>query len=160
MTEKNSNTKKGAKSPALAGILAVIFPGAGTLYNGQLAKGFFYMVIFAGLVTIQTYSGGQPFKGLILAGFYIFQIIESVHTARGINLTAVESALKPASEQSDLVPAGSIFWGIFLIILGILFILANFGILSYSKLVDFWPLAVIIIGLRLVYDALKSKNGK
>jgi membrane-bound ClpP family serine protease len=58
------------------------------------------------------------------------------------------------------VPSGSIFWGIVLIVLGVLLILANFEIILYETLFDFWPVAVIIIGLKLVADSVaKSKNG-
>jgi len=153
MTEKIVIEPRPPKSPALAGILSLVFPGTGALYNGQIGKAIFYMITFAGLVTLQTDGGGQPFKGLLLAGFYIFQFIESIHAARAINLAAAkgeQAELLP--ETSDIVPSGSIFWGISLIIIGLLFILANFDLMTYERLFDFWPVAVIIIGLKLVYD--------
>jgi hypothetical protein len=61
----------------------------------------------------------------------------------------------------EIPSQGSIFWGIILIALGGMLILANFEIINYDTLFDFWPVAVIVLGLKLVVDAVaKSKNGK
>jgi hypothetical protein len=57
MEEKVVIQQRPPKSPAAAGILSIIFPGTGALYNGQIAKGIFYMILFAGLITIQAHSG-------------------------------------------------------------------------------------------------------
>lgn len=162
MEEKTVIQSRPPKSPAAAGILSLIFPGTGALYNGQIAKGVFYMILFAGLITLQTHYGGQPFKAFLLAGFYIFQFIDSIQVAKAINLSG-SGAKWAAADQGvpELVPSGSIFWGTALIVLGVLLILANFEIILYDTLFDFWPVAVIVIGLKLVADSMaKSKNGK
>jgi TM2 domain-containing membrane protein YozV len=164
MEERTVIQARPPKSPAAAGILSIIFPGSGALYNGQIAKGIFYMILFAGLITIQTHYGGQPFKAFLLAGFYIFQFIDSIQVAKAINLNI--AGMKPAAAGADLavpelVPSGSIFWGVALIVLGVLLILANFEIILYETLFDFWPVAVIVIGLKLVAESVaKSKNGE
>ncbi|MFO7732969.1 MAG: DUF5668 domain-containing protein [Candidatus Aminicenantes bacterium] len=162
MNEKLVIPQKPPKSPAAAAILSIIFPGTGALYNGQIAKGIFYMILFAGLITIQGTGGGQPFKALLLAGFYFFQIIDSVQIAKTINLSAAGEKPAEAGDQGlpDIVPSGSVFWGAVLIILGGLLILANFDIIRYETLFDFWPVAVIVIGLKLVADSMaRKKNG-
>jgi TM2 domain-containing membrane protein YozV len=163
MEEKTAIPQRPPKSPGAAGFLSIIFPGTGALYNGQIAKGIFYMILFAGLITIQSGGGGQPFKALLLAGFYVFQFIDSIQVAKAINLNA--AGLQPAAGTTDqglpeLVPSGSIFWGLFLIALGVLLILANFEIILYEDLFRFWPVAIIAIGLKLVADSVaKSKKG-
>ncbi len=164
MDEKVIIQQKPPKSPAAAAILSVIFPGLGALYNGLITKGVLYIIVFAGLISIQEGGGGQPFKGLLLAGFYFFQIIESINNAKAINAAAAGKEPE-AAPGFDVVkqgmPSGSIFWGIVLIILGGLLVLANFDVVTYGTLFDFWPVPVIIIGLKLVYDSIgKSKGAK
>ena len=164
MDEKIMIQQKPPKSPAVAAILSVIFPGTGALYNGLITKGVLYILIFAGLISIQDGPGGQPFKALILAGFYIFQIIESVNNAKALNLAAAGQKPEEAAKVdfvSQVIPSGSVFWGVVLIAIGALAILANFDIITWETLWDFWPVAVIVIGLKLVFDSIvKAKNVK
>jgi hypothetical protein len=163
MDEKIVIQQKPTKSPAAAAILSVIFPGAGALYNGLIAKGVLYILIFAGLVSIQDGPGGQPFKALMLAGFYIFQIIESINNAKALNLAAAGEKPQDATKvdfMPQVIPTGSVFWGIVLMAIGALAILANFDIVTWETLWDFWPVAVIVIGLKLVYESIAKKNGK
>jgi len=164
MDEKVVIQQKPPKSPAAAAVLSVIFPGLGALYNGLITKGVLYIVIFAGLISIQDSAGGQPFKALILAGFYLFQIVEAINNAKSINMAA--AGQKPegpvqAEFLPEILPSGSIFWGAVLMVIGILSILANFDVVRWETLWDFWPLAVIVIGLKLVFDSVtRAKNGK
>jgi hypothetical protein len=164
MDEKIVIQQKPPKSPAAAAILSVIFPGLGALYNGLITKGVLFMVIFAGLISIQDGPGGQPFKALILAGFYFFQIIDAINNAKAINLAAAgQKPEGPAKLEllPDVLPSGSVFWGIVLLVIGVLAILANFDVIMWETLWDFWPAVVIVIGLKLVFDSIvKSKNGK
>jgi TM2 domain-containing membrane protein YozV len=164
MDEKVVIQQKPPKSPAVAAILSVIFPGAGALYNGLITKGILYILIFAGLVSIQDLPGGQPFKALLLAGFYIFQVIESINNAKAINLVAAgqkPEELATSELITQAIPSGSIFWGIVLIVIGVLGILANFDVIYWETLWRLWPVAVIVIGLKLIYDSVgRAKNGK
>lgn len=165
MDEKIIIQQKPPKSPVLAGLLAVFLPfGTGAFYNGQYLKGLLYFISFAGLVTVNSQRGGQPFTGLALAGLIIFQFFESIQSAKAINQAA--AGQKPdETVKSDvlpqILPSGSIFWGIVLMVIGALAILANFDVITWDKLWDFWPVAVIIVGLKLVFDSIgKAKNGK
>lgn len=159
MEERIIIQQKPPKSPALAAILSIVFPGTGALYNGQFAKGLLYIVIFAGLVTMQGHGSGQPFLGLILAGFYFFQIIDSINQARLINERAAgmkpqAAAAAAPAEAEGPAPSGSVFWGIVLVVLGGVLLLANFDVIRYETIFDFWPVAVIGLGLKLVFDAV------
>lgn len=150
------------KSPALAGILAFFFPfGVGAFYNRQYAKGMVYLVIFAGLVTMQTTGMGQPFWGLILAGFYFYQIIESAQDAKRINRMALEGEDfedDKFQQFPEVMKSGSIFWGGVLIALGIVFLLANFEVIDYDFIWNFWPVAVIGIGGKFIYDYYRGQQ--
>jgi hypothetical protein len=154
--EEKIIVQKTPKSPVLAGLLSFFFPfGIGAFYNGEMIKGIVYLIIFAGLVTMQPHSGGQPFAGLILAGFYFFQIIDSVNVAKRINRRAFQGeGVKEESEEAvtEAVKSGSVFWGALLIVLGAVLLLANFEVINYDRVFDFWPLVVIVIGVKLVAD--------
>ena len=163
MEEKIIIQKKPPKSPAAAGILSAFFPfGIGAMYNGLYVKGLVYLFIFAGLVSILAHGNGAPFFALMLAGFYFYQIIESVQTAAAINrkaLTGKEDEVVTVEDQI-LEPAksGSVFWGVVLIGLGVLFLLANFDVIDYGSLFDFWPVAVIGLGIKIVFDSMSRSR--
>ncbi len=162
MEEKIKIEQKPAKSPVLAGIFSAIFPGTGAIYNGNYLKGILFIIILAGLVSIQGH-GGQPFVGLMLAGFYFFQIIDAVNEAKRISAAGQpepSSGTRLSLEATVDIdrPSGSISWGIILIFLGGLFLLANFEVISYDALIDYWPLALIGLGLKLLADYFYSKK--
>jgi hypothetical protein len=158
--EEKIIVKKPPKSSFMAGFLS-LFPGGGTIYNGQTAKGLIYMVMFAVLVTwVSTTNDNGPFPGLILAGFIVFQFIEAILVAKAINRKALlgeDVEEMTVEEVPQFVKSGSIFWGIVLMALGGILILANFDVISYDTLFDFWPVVVIAIGIKFILDYM-AKN--
>lgn len=162
MTENKVVPARPQKSPGFAGVLGIFPFGVGALYNGQYTKALLHLVLFSGLVSMQERGGGQPFLGLILAGFIIYQFFDNIQSARAINAAAAGQTPAEAGVAGlpEIPAQGSIFWGVVLMALGGLLILANFELISYDTLFDFWPVAVIVIGLKLVLEAVaKSKNG-
>jgi len=153
---------KPRKSPVLAFLLSFFLPfGAGPFYNGEVIKGFIYLIIFAGMVTMQQHGEAQPFAGIVLAAFYFFQIIDSVNTANKINRRALvggEVEEEEAFLTPEAVTAGSIFWGVLLIALGGILLLGNFEVISYKTILDFWPVVVIVIGAKLIFDYVSKKD--
>jgi len=69
----------GTPSPALATILGFI-PGVGAMYNGEYAKGFVHVLIFATLIWMADHVNGL--FGIGIAAFYIYMPIEAYKTAR------------------------------------------------------------------------------
>jgi len=168
MTDKIFIQNRPPKSPAAAGILSGFFPGAGQLYNGEAPKALIFFLIFAGAITMMPH-GPHPFLPLIFAAFYVYQIIEAVQTATAINRKALESAAGgpvdaagtpvPASPVPAPLPAqGSAFWGLILIGLGVVFLLANFDLVAIDRIWDFWPVIVIVIGLKMIFDYTRKKD--
>ena len=162
--EEKVVVKRPPKSPALAALLAIFFPGTGALYNRQITKGLIFMIIIAGLIT--SLAQGPPLfvillSALLLAGFYIYQITDAAHTAKSINRRALvgeEEEEGEVEEFPEAVKSGSIFWGIVLLALGSILLLANFDIISYNIVFDFWPFVIIVIGVKLVADYVSKKN--
>lgn len=158
--------QKPPKSPALAGILSFFFPGTGALYNGQPLK---FLVIILGIAIMVTMlandEGSAPFLGIMLGGLYFYQFIDAIVTASAINRKALqgeEVGEVKVEELPEFVRTGSVFWGIVLMILGVVLLMANFEFLvTYSRIWSLWPLIVIIIGVKLVVDYMaKNKEGE
>ena len=171
MTDKIIIQNRPPKSPAAAGILSGFFPGAGQLYNGEAPKALLFFLIFAGCISMMP-RGPHPFLPLIFAGFYIYQIIDAVQTAKAINLKALgeaaargrrpdrapAAASRPPAPVQAAGPEGSVFWGLLLMAIGVIFLLANFDILQLERILDFWPVAVILIGLKIIFDSLRKSD--
>jgi phosphotransferase system glucose/maltose/N-acetylglucosamine-specific IIC component len=158
--------KRPPKSPALAGILSFFFPGTGALYNGQPLK---FLVVILGIAIMVTMlaneEGSAPFLGILLGGLYFYQFIDAIVTASAINrkvLLGEEVDEIKVEELPEFVRTGSVFWGIVLMILGVVFLMANFDFLvTYSGIWNLWPLVVIIFGVKLVVDYMaKNKEGE
>lgn len=141
-------------NPAVAGILAGFFPfGVGAVYTGQYAKGLAHLLIFVGLIVGM--GQGDPLDticGISFAFFYVWQIIDSVRSARAIQLgqpapdpLGLGQALG-AGERVDTsrIPTAAIV----LIGLGIIFLLRSSGVFEFS-LDNIWPVLLILLGLWL-----------
>lgn len=155
--EEKVVVKRPPKSPFLAGVLAFFFPfGAGQLYNNQYRKALVFFFVFAGLVTLNAQGdAGQPFLGLMLGGFYFYQLFDAVQTSGRINRGVLqgEEEIMGVEEVPEFVKTGSIFWGIVLIALGVVLIFANFELLSYDTVFEFLiPFSVLVVGIKLVVD--------
>jgi hypothetical protein len=161
MEDKNVVVQRPLKSPAVAGFLGIFPFGVGAFYNGQRAKALLYLVIFAGMINVMDRHATGAFVPLLFTGFIFYQFFDNIQSARAINAAAANqppAAAGPGPE--DIIASGSIFWGAFLIVLGVVLILANLEIVSYSTIGDLWPVAVIVIGLKLVFDSIaKSQKG-
>ncbi len=164
--EEKIIVKRPPKSPGLAGVLAFFFPiGTGALYNGQYRKALIFFFTFAFLVTLNSSSSyGQPFLGLTLAGFIFYQIFEAVQSAKAINRAALNLEAEAVTSDIEEIPralqAGSVFWGIVLMALGGILLMANFEVISYDAIWDYWPIVVILIGIKLIIDYYrKDGNG-
>jgi len=159
--EERVIVRRPPKSPFLAGLLSFIFPSAGTFYNSEYVKGIIYLLIFAGLVTLQGHGESQPFMGLILGGFYFFQLIDSINVAKAINRKAMlgeNGEPAPSLTIPEVAKTGSVFWGVVLMALGAIFLLANFDIIDYGRIFDFWPLVIILIGVKFIVDYFSKKK--
>ena len=166
----------GSNSPGLAAILGFI-PGVGAMYNGEYAKGFIHVLIFASLIWAADHVSG--IFGIGIAAFVLYMPIEAYRTAKakqmGLqppdpfgfnNMNLFGSAGQPAAAatapvsgvplEGEPVPeeSGGVsrmpLGAIILIALGVLFLLQQFGWLHYDWFRVFWPLILIAIGIRVL----------
>jgi hypothetical protein len=139
-------------SPGLAFLLGAI-PGVGAIYNGQYGKGLMHVIIVGLLISIMdnsaTSGGLEPLFGLMIAAFWFYMCFEAFHTAR-----RRQQGL-PVDEFSSLIPVkGSSafpFAPVLLIVLGTIFLLSNLEVLELRKVIKFWPLVMIGLGVYMLY---------
>jgi hypothetical protein len=150
----NSNRAPSEKNPSLAGFLA-IFPGMGAIYNGNLLKGVTYVLIFAVLIVLTSNArdADSVVFGLMIAGFYVFQIIDSYNEASRMNREPLtESGRDGGTENLSLMAS------IIVLIIGVLFQLVNFDLLTFRQVSRLWPLMLIAFGVKIVFDYFKREE--
>jgi len=166
MSDRIIIEKRPPKSPAAAGVLSGFLAGAGQLYNGQASKALLFFIVWAGLISIIPH-GPQPLIPLVFVGFWFYQIVEAVQTAKAINIQATGEPCPPsggpAAAPSGLDvpgsrPSGSVFWGAVLMVVGAAFLLGNFDLLDYDRIIDLWPVIIIALGVKMIVDYLRKKN--
>jgi len=166
----------GAPRPAVAFILGWI-PGVGAMYNGEFAKGFLHVLIFATLIWMTGHI--NSIFGLAIAAFVIYMPIEAYKTARarqmglpapdplGLNnvfsgTNVWRGAFAPGAGNRN--PGAAVgtpeapqdcgsrvpIGAIILIGLGVLFLLDELGALNFDWIWRFWPVILIALGVRIL----------
>jgi hypothetical protein len=136
-----------ADAPKRAALCALI-PGLGAVYNNEYMKAITYFAVWAALATM-----GNRVSGIFGFGafvFIIFTMFDAYRTAEA----KIRNRLKSDSvaEEPSTQDKTYIGWGIFLIILGVLFLLQS--IIPFYFLNRLWPLVFVLLGVFLVYRAL------
>ena len=138
--------------PGVALALGFI-PGLGAVYNGEYVKALVHVAIFGGIIALLNTNlpdAYDAFLGIALGCFYFYMPIEAYRMAKARQLGE--------PEPQDLVyargrkPMGAIV----LIVLGVLFLLANFGLLRTEWLTKGWPIGLIAIGVWILADRMKG----
>lgn len=142
-------------NPGLACALGFI-PGLGAVYNGEYVKGLIHVVIFGGLIAMMS-SDSIPNSTLaivivLFVAFCCYMPIEAYRTARAKQLGEKSPGLFSEGEGSK--PIGAYV----LIVLGILFLLGTFGLLSSIYVWRFWPLALIAFGAFLIWKRTQPRT--
>lgn len=148
-------------SPGIAFLLGMI-PGVGAVYNGQYAKGLVHVVIVGLLISILSSgsaSGLEPLFGLMLACFWFYMAFEAYHTARkrheGQPVDEFSGLVSPR-DRNPRFPAGPVL----LIALGLLFLLNNLEILELRRMLRYWPVLLIALGVYLLFLRVTAQDSR
>lgn len=148
-------------SPGLAFILGFI-PGVGAVYNGQYAKGLVHVVIFGSIISILSSGaarGFEPLFGLMIPTFVFYMCFEAYHTARKRRDGEMVDEFSGLVRRDSAAPSRFPLAPALLIAFGILFLLDNLEILKIGRLLRYWPAALIVLGLYLLYERItETKN--
>jgi TM2 domain-containing membrane protein YozV len=143
-----------ASNPGLAAVLGFI-PGLGAVYNGEYVKALIQVLIFGAIIAglaSDISTGYIVFLSIALGCFYLYMPIDSYRVARARRMGEPDPGILP--ESSTGRPVGAIV----LIVLGILFLMANFGILQEDWFSKAWPLGLIALGIWLVWDRMNANS--
>ena len=149
------------KSAPLASVISAIVPGSGFIYLGNYMKGISYLLVFISLIILLVSAADEGrasmayevvFFALLLAGFYIFQIIDTFNEG---NRNRVSVSSGSESEYNDTTSLSS---SILILILGVLFQLKNLNIISFRNIIRLWPLILIGIGIKMVIQYYFEKE--
>jgi len=127
------------------------------VYNGEYTKALIHVVIFGGLIA--ALSSDLPgeydaFLGIALSCFYLYMPIEAYRVARARQSGAPEPTAVVESGAAGPRPVGAFV----LIVLGIVFLLANFGLLQRDWIAKAWPVGFIAIGVWILVDRLRGSS--
>lgn len=137
-------------SPKRAAICSII-PGMGAVYNSEYLKAITFFAVFAALVMMADSIHGV--FGFGAFAFVLFTMFDSHRTAEQRARAKLEMASQPSAPEKD---KSIMAWGLFLIVLGVLFLLQN--LIPYRFLQHLWPLMFIFLGAYLVYRSLKDRE--
>ncbi len=127
------------RSPAAAFWLSLL-PGLGHIYLGLVSKGAVFALLTVGLIDILD-SGAEAF-GILVPVYWVFVMLDAHRSAHAINRGEVTG--------DTFTGAGAKWWGGSLIVLGVLFLLYNFDLFDFDWLWQFWPVALIVLGIKLI----------
>jgi Domain of unknown function (DUF5668)/B-box zinc finger len=130
-----------------------LVPGLGAVYNGEYVKALIHVVLFGGIIT--ALSSNLPdsydvFLGVALGCFYCYMPIDAYRVAKARR--AGEPEPPDLLESEGKKPVGAII----LIGLGVLFLLANFGLLQSEWFSKTWPLALIVLGIWILLGRMRK----
>jgi TM2 domain-containing membrane protein YozV len=157
--DNNSQQVTPKKNPALAAIISTLFPGAGFFYVGNILKGIAYIIVFILLIVMIVHASDHYSQaleivvlGLLLAGFYIFQIVESFNDASRMRRKTVTGTEPVQGERISL------FGSFMILIIGVLFQLRQLDVIELRDIIRLWPLILVGLGIRIIYNYMKDKE--
>ncbi len=142
------------KSPAVAGLLSVL-PGLGHVYLGLYQRAIAFFAVWVIIMSIAPHGAGPT--AVLIPFWWFFVLIDAVRQAKAINTTgAPESNLLVGEKPMNV--SGSLAFGIFLVLVGVFFLIDRYARIDLSFLYDFWPVFLIAFGGWQIWLYWKSKK--
>jgi hypothetical protein len=147
----------GGDNPDTAFVLGLI-PGVGAIYNGEYFKAAIHVLIFAMLTSL-------PMVLLAIA-FYFYMPFEAYYTAKkrklaskGISVvTPIDRFYEQFQEHTGGIKDKEFWGGLGLILLGALYLLNSYDLISFSGARRLWPAVLIAAGVFLLLRAKEKKT--
>jgi hypothetical protein len=129
-------------------------PGLGAVYNGEYIKALIHVVIFASLIAALASDINGSLQAFVIVAFIAFCCYMPVDAYRVAKARSTGETAPP-----DLVhgPGRKPIGAIVLIGIGVVLLLANFGLLERDWFGKAWPVALVLLGAWLLKDRLAGK---
>ena len=127
------------RSPAVAGVLSVVFPGLGHLYGGATHRAVALGAVFVALLQAAIHGRGGLIV-LALPAVWLFAIVDALRVA--------EESARAQAEGRRAVFSLDRNWAVALVAAGILCTLAVIPGLEFVA--RLWPLALVVIGIQML----------
>jgi hypothetical protein len=130
-------------------------PGLGAVYNAEYVKAIVHLLIFGGLIALESAEIPDALHalfGFAIAAFYFYMPIEAYRTAKA-RIEGPGGAGPLIGEQHQRIVGALALIG-----LGGLLLLANFGLLDSEWFSKSWPAVLIILGVYFLYDRMVKKG--
>jgi 4-hydroxybenzoate polyprenyltransferase len=124
----------------------------GAVYNNEYMKAITFFAVWAALTVMGSRVNGIfGFGAFVFIVFTMFDAYRSAEAKLRNQLKSDTLSQEPPAQDKTYIG-----WGIFLILLGIIFLLQN--MIPFYFLDRLWPLVFVFLGAYLVYRALTKKE--
>jgi len=152
------------KSPVLATLMSVI-PGLGQIYVGFYQQGFINIIVIAGLITLLAHDGvsdsARPFLAIFMVFYWFFNLVDAFRRSTFYNQALLGLGALELPEGEKLPEShGSLLGGVALIIAGVIALSYTLFNIPMEWLGHWWPLALILVGVYLLYQSIVSRSKK
>ena len=139
------------KAPALAAILAILFPGVGHLYVWAYERAFMIWATIAVCIILIVY-GFWPFS-ILIAFVYFFAIFDAYREAQLFNLRAEDQELPKPRQDGQ----GRLMFGVFLAVVAAVVMAEKLDLFDMDWIYDWWPVPVFLLGLYFIVAAIRDR---
>ncbi len=139
------------KSPPLAAVLSILFPGLGHLYLWAYERAFMIWATIA-VCIFMIINGFWPFSFLI-AFVYFFSIFDSYREAQFYNMRA-ESEDTPMPRADS---QGRLMFGVFLAVVAGVVLADKLDFFDMDWIYDWWPVPLFLLGVYFIIAANRDK---
>jgi hypothetical protein len=147
----------GRKNPGRAALLS-LFPGMGNVYNGLYMRGLTFFLIIVSLLGIMTSGRGHELFGMVVAFFWLFNVIDAYRQATLINYGYAQDLGLLDLPKVPRAGQGGIVAGVLLTLIGVASVLDRYTLIDYDWFFQLWPFALVGVGIWLIVASFRNRR--
>jgi Domain of unknown function (DUF5668) len=140
----------GSGKAATAAALGII-PGLGAVYNGDYWKALIHVLVFAAIIALIPHA--PVIFALVLAAWVFYMPVDAYQTARAKAASGATGATDPTARGRETLGP------VLLIVIGTLALLNELNLIDIDRVLDFWPLGLIALGVWMLMKRDERTGG-